>query len=98
MLLATARRAALPALLFLLALPHTAQALTWSRCPDFKSVRCSTLTVPLDRSGVDPGTVPLRIATIGRPSGDTLMYLSGGPGGAGVSEMLGVISAVEPLE
>ena len=98
MLLATARRAALPALLFLLALPNAAQALTWSRCPDFKAVKCSTLAVPLDRTGVDPGTVPLRIAREGRKAGPTLMYLSGGPGGAGVSEMLSVISVVQPLE
>jgi pimeloyl-ACP methyl ester carboxylesterase len=98
MFLATARRAALPALLLLLALPHAAKALTWRGCPDFKGVRCSTLTVPLDRTGVDPGTIPLRIAREGHKSGPTLMYLSGGPGGAGVSEMLSVISVVQPLE
>lgn len=98
MLLATARRAVLPALAVLLALPHAAHALSWSRCPDFKAARCTTLTVPLDRSGVDPGQVPLRIARVGRTSGNTLLYLSGGPGSAGVSEMLSVISIVPPLE
>src|SRR4051812_6497781 len=95
----TALRAILPALLALLALPHAAQAaLKWGSCVDFRGVRCATLKVPLDRSGGDPGTIPLRIAKIGRSKGPTLMYLSGGPGGAGVSEMLGVIPSVQGLE
>src|SRR3954453_4255498 len=95
----TARRAILPALLALLALPNAAQAaLKWGSCVDFRGIRCATLKVPLDRTGADPGTVPLRIARTGRKSGPTLMYLSGGPGGAGVSEMLGVIPSVPGLE
>src|SRR4051794_38661277 len=95
-----ARRGALTALLSLaglLALPHAAHALTWKACRDFKDIRCSTLTVPLDRTGIDPGSVPLRIARMGRKSGPALMYLSGGPGGAGVSEMVGVMSEVDQL-
>jgi pimeloyl-ACP methyl ester carboxylesterase len=100
MVRAMARRVGVPTLLALIAvlwLPHAAQALTWRKCPDFASIRCSTLAVPLDRTGVDPGTVPLRIARTGRTSGPTLMYLSGGPGGAGVSEMVGVMSEVDKL-
>ncbi len=90
--------AGLLALAALLALPHTASAaLRWSACPDFRGVRCSSLTVPLDRTGVDPGQVRLRIARIGRRSGPTLMYLSGGPGGAGVSEMLSIMDVVPQL-
>jgi pimeloyl-ACP methyl ester carboxylesterase len=85
------------ALIAVLSFPHAAQALTWRKCPDFGSIRCSTLTVPLDRAGVDPGTVPLRLARTGRTTGPTLMYLSGGPGGAGVSEMVGVMSEVDQL-
>src|SRR4051812_5365947 len=99
---ATARRAVLPALAALAALlsvPHAAQAaLRFKSCVDFRGVRCATLSVPLDRTGADPGRVPLRIARVGRTSGPTLMYLSGGPGGAGVSEMLGVISTLPALE
>src|SRR4051812_1753820 len=99
MVTATVRRAVLPALLALLALPHPAHAaLSWKSCVDFRGVKCATLDVPLDRAGADPGTIPLRIARTGRKSGPTLMYLSGGPGGAGVSEMLGVIPAVPGLE
>jgi pimeloyl-ACP methyl ester carboxylesterase len=99
MVIGTARRAILLALFALLALPNAAQAsLKWRSCADFHGIRCATLKVPLDRSGVDPGTVPLRIAKTGRAKGPTLMYLSGGPGGAGVSEMLGVIPSVPGLE
>ena len=92
------RRAVLPALLALLALPSPASAaLRFGRCVDFVDVRCATLDVPLDRAGVEPGEIPLRIAQAGRSRGPTLMYLSGGPGGAGVSEMLGVLGALPEL-
>src|SRR3954468_9213652 len=90
-------RGAFLAFLALLALPHAAQALTWSACPDFSGVRCATVTVPLDRAGADPGQVPLRVGRIGKSTGKTLMYLSGGPGGAGVSEMINVIPTVPAL-
>src|ERR1700743_2061297 len=96
------RRVALPALVALaalLAMPHAAlAAFQYSGCTDFKGVDCAHLVVPLDRTGTVPGTVKLRMARIGRKSGPTLMYLSGGPGGAGVSEMLSVMSSVKPLQ
>src|SRR5205085_12292723 len=85
------------ALAALLSLPHAAHALSWSRCRDFHRVRCSHVSVPLDRSGAMPGTVKLRVARAGRTRGPALMYLSGGPGGAGVSEMVGVMDEVSPL-
>src|SRR4051794_5116561 len=100
MLLVTVRRAALGALLALaalLSLPHAAHALSWGRCRDFGSVQCTHLAVPLDRSGAMAGTVQLRVARTGRRHGPALMYLSGGPGGAGVSEMVGVMDEVSPL-
>ena len=31
---------------------------SWGSCVDFRGVRCATLTVPLDRTGVDPGHGP----------------------------------------
>ena len=81
----SARRAALPALLALaalLALPNAAgAALRWGSCVDYRGVKCAGLTVPLDRAGIDPGSVDLRVGRAGKPSGPTLMYLSGGPGG-----------------
>ncbi len=89
------RRAVLTALLVaasLFALPNAAQAeLRWGDCVDFDGFSCATLSVPLDRTGVDPGTINLRIGRVGKTSGKTLMYLSGGPGGAGFSEMLSVL-------
>ena len=82
------RRAVLTALLAvaaLSALPNAASAaLNWGPCVDFDGVRCATLSVPLDRTGVDPGAINLRIGRAGKTSGKTLMYLSGGPGGAGL--------------
>ena len=102
MVASTARKAVLPALLALtalLALPNVASAaLQWGSCVDFRDVRCASLTVPLDRTGVDPGTIDLRIGRAGKASGPTLMYLSGGPGGAGLSEMLSVVSTLPELE
>ena len=62
MVATSARMAVLTALAALLALPSTAgAALDFGSCVDFKTARCASLTVPLDRSGVDPGTIDLRI-------------------------------------
>ena len=69
MVATSARRAVLPALLAiaaLLALPNAAgAALTWGPCVDFRGVKCASLTVPLDRAGVDPGSIDLRIGRAG---------------------------------
>jgi pimeloyl-ACP methyl ester carboxylesterase len=81
--------------LLLLAVPAEAQV-RWRDCPSFGGVQCATLTVPLDRSGATRGSVPLRIArvTFSRNRDRHLMYLSGGPGGAGVLEMVDVLNLV----
>ncbi|WP_028065064.1 alpha/beta hydrolase [Solirubrobacter soli] len=98
MVATSARMAVLTALVALLALPSTASAaLDFGSCVDFKEARCASLTVPLDRSGVDPGTIDLRVGRAGNLTGPTLMYLSGGPGGAGLSEMLSVVSTLPEL-
>src|SRR5690349_7641966 len=77
MVATTARMAVLTALVALLALPSAAHAsLDFGSCVDFKEARCASLTVPLDRSGVDPGTIDLRIGRAGNLTGPTLMYLS----------------------
>ena len=84
---------ALTALLLVLALPSAAPAaLNWRSCRAATGAQCTTLRVPLDRSGSLPGTVALRLARL--PAGSarpTLVYLSGGPGGAGIEEMLAVM-------
>jgi pimeloyl-ACP methyl ester carboxylesterase len=102
MVASTARKAVLPALLALtalLALPNIASAaLDWRSCVDFRDARCASVTVPLDRAGVDPGTIDLRVGRAGKTTAPTLMYLSGGPGGAGLSEMLSVVSSLPELQ
>src|SRR5205823_12982930 len=73
-------------------------ALKWKHCSDLEGLTCTTVTVPLDRSGVDPGQVRLRIARVETQEAQpTLLYLSGGPGGAGVSEMVSVLYSVPTL-
>ena len=55
--------------------------------------------VPLDRAGAVPGTVSLRVARgeFAGPRAEHLMYLSGGPGGAGIIEMIDVLLTVPSL-
>ncbi len=84
--------------LMLLVAPGPAEArLRWSACGDVEA-ECARVRVPLDRSGAVPGSVPLRLARYGEPSRKpVLLYLSGGPGGAGVREFADVLFEVEPL-
>jgi pimeloyl-ACP methyl ester carboxylesterase len=78
------------------AAPATAR-LRWSGCGDVEA-ECARLDVPLDRSGATSGTVRLRLARYSPPSRrPTLLYLSGGPGGAGVEEFSDVLFEVEGL-
>ena len=68
--------------------------LDFKPCPGAPGPRCATLRVPLDRTRRAPGEVPLRIARLHSPAArPTLVYLSGGPGGAGIEEMLSVHAA-----
>jgi pimeloyl-ACP methyl ester carboxylesterase len=94
-------RTTLTALALVLAAPAAASAAPhWHPCrgPANAAV-CTTMTVPLDRSGALPGSVRLRVGRLpggtGRP---TLMYLSGGPGSAGLEEMTSVADYVPPLQ
>jgi len=96
----TLRRALTTAVLALLALAAPAEAdLRWHGCPEADGVRCAKLQVPLDRSGATQGSVPLRVARVSfsRHRDRHLMYLSGGPGGAGVLEMIDVLLTVPRL-
>ena len=71
--------------------------LRWSGCGDVEA-ECAALRVPLDRSGAVPGAVRLRVARYSPPSRrPTLLYLSGGPGGAGVQEFSDVLFEVGGL-
>ena len=89
----TVRRALSTAVLALaawLAAAPPAAAREWSAC--FGALECTRIGVPLDRAGKVDGNVSLRVSR-GRFAGrraDQLMYLSGGPGGAGIIEMVDV--------
>ncbi|HKH17121.1 MAG TPA: alpha/beta fold hydrolase [Solirubrobacteraceae bacterium] len=88
------------ALLAALALGAPAEArLPWRSCPEAEGPRCTTLRVPLDRSGAVAGQVNLRVARVAfaRRRDSHLMYLSGGPGGAGIYEMLDVLFELPEL-
>jgi len=93
----TTRRAITAAMLALLTVAaagdHAAAARAWRSCPEADFPRCTTVRVPLDRSGATPGHVDLHVARVAlaRRGGSFLMYLSGGPGGAGVYEMVDVL-------
>jgi pimeloyl-ACP methyl ester carboxylesterase len=70
----------------------------WSACMDVEA-ECSQVRVPLDRTGAVPGTVRLRLARFGEPSAKpTLLYLSGGPGGAGIREFADVLFELQGLD
>ena len=85
--------AALAVLLTGLAAPAEARQ-RWRACAEGPD--CTRIRVPLDRSGGLAGSVSLRVARVAqarRPRG-ALLYLSGGPGGAGVSEMVSVLATL----
>src|SRR5689334_2800671 len=66
------------------AVPTPLPKLTHPRkCPDSPGATCSTLRVPLDRSGRVKGSLDLRVAVTGRPSAPVVVFLTGGPGEPG---------------
>ena len=81
-----------------LLLPSASWAIDWRDCPGMgnpHAPECATLRVPLDRSGGLAGQVPVKLARLGAQAArPTLVYLSGGPGGAGIEEMLSVVPLV----
>jgi pimeloyl-ACP methyl ester carboxylesterase len=57
-------------------------AVALSPCPGKSGVQCGTVTVPLDRTGATPGTIPLHVEVLpatGTPRG-TMFLIAGGPG------------------
>jgi pimeloyl-ACP methyl ester carboxylesterase len=94
--------AAILAVTAVLALPGSSWALDWHKCRGAGKSgvpQCATLRVPLDRTGAVPGTVPLKVARLDDSDvvAPTLVYLSGGPGGAGIEELLAVMPLVPVL-
>jgi pimeloyl-ACP methyl ester carboxylesterase len=90
---------ALPVAAFVVALaaaPAAAQV-DWSSCGTPKGFQCATVPVPLDHSGLTPGSIGLKVARLPqtRPSG-ILIALSGGPGQASVSAAASFQTTLEP--
>ncbi|HET6551186.1 MAG TPA: alpha/beta fold hydrolase [Solirubrobacter sp.] len=56
-------------------------------CRDVADATCSTLRVPLDRSGGESGTLELRVAVAGDGKQPVLVLLTGGPGEPGLPFM-----------
>jgi pimeloyl-ACP methyl ester carboxylesterase len=69
-----------------LAAPASA-ALDFRPCATGLQVQCATLTVPVDRTGAVPGTIPLRIARVAasHPTRPPLVLVTGGPGQEGTA-------------
>jgi pimeloyl-ACP methyl ester carboxylesterase len=66
-------------------------------CP--KGAQCSTVTVPLDHSGVTPGTLSIAYAKVpatGARTG-TLVFLAGGPGQSAIDLTTDLAKLLEPL-
>jgi pimeloyl-ACP methyl ester carboxylesterase len=78
----------LAALAIALAMPAAGEAAVgWTPCADTAApaMQCGSLAVPLDRSGIMPGTVTLnlrRIPATGTPGDSAVLALAGGPGQA----------------
>ena len=78
----------LAALVIVLTGPAAANAAVgWAPCPqtDAPSLQCGAVPVPLDRTGVVPGTVSLnvrRVPATTAPSDSAVLALAGGPGQA----------------
>ena len=91
---------ALAALVVVLALPAASPAaINWRSCRAATGAECATAARAAGPHGRRlRGTVPLKLARLpadaARP---TLVYLSGGPGGAGIEEMLAVMPLAPSL-
>jgi pimeloyl-ACP methyl ester carboxylesterase len=68
-------------------------------CPDNHGFSCTTVTVPLDRSGAVPGTVALKIERLqatSTPSQSAVVALAGGPGQAGIPLASDTATSIAP--
>lgn len=71
----------------LLAAPGTAAGQTFSACTNSAGFSCTSIVVPLDRSGALPGSVTLAVERHQAgavPSEDAVVALAGGPGQAAI--------------
>ncbi len=90
------RRSLIVLALAALAAPASASAQQTISCPELARAACSTVQVPLDRSGAVPGNVSLavaRVPAVKGPSRGTIVFLTGGPGQAAL-QLLPDLAAV----
>ncbi len=68
-------------------------------CPNLGGFTCSTLTVPLDRSGHVRGTLRLNVAAADNSRADrgVLLFLTGGPGQPGVPTVSRIATRLAPV-
>lgn len=70
---------------------RAATSLAWHACPEDAGTECASLTVPVDWSHPDGGTIDIAVARKSTRSEDrigTLIELPGGPGTSGVDALL----------
>ena len=75
-------------------------ALTGSHpCPGMGGFTCSTLAVPLDRSGRVKGALQLNVAAADNIRADrgVLLFLTGGPGQPGVTAVTRIVLRLTPV-
>ena len=75
-------------------LPAAPADARFERCSLLPGAQCDRLSVPLDHSRTVEGRIGLHVARLRarRPSGRALVYLSGGPGGAGTGEFVAALA------
>jgi pimeloyl-ACP methyl ester carboxylesterase len=68
-------------------------------CPELGGFTCSTLTVPLDRSGRVRGELQLDVAVADNMGAErgVLLFLTGGPGQPGVPAVARIVSRLAPV-
>jgi pimeloyl-ACP methyl ester carboxylesterase len=85
--------------LLLLAVPSAGAAITFAPCPATPGLECGALDVPLDRSGLMPGTIRLsaqRRVTAANPTRTAVVALAGGPGQAALPLTLDFGAVIAP--
>jgi pimeloyl-ACP methyl ester carboxylesterase len=74
--------------------------IVWKPCGNSNEVACGHLTVPLDPSGVTPGTITLAMRRHRSPVGeskDAVIALAGGPGQAAIPFMSQFVQLLGPI-
>jgi pimeloyl-ACP methyl ester carboxylesterase len=77
-----ARALLLSLLLVCVLAPQSQAAVAFKTCGDDDDIQCAKVSVPIDRSGAVPGSIPLNVVRIPakKPSGKAVFAFAGGPG------------------